>query len=315
MNSLAQQSTTSKASLVLLRRGLWDLDNPLALRNLIWRKFHKKLHICPRQDGDTSDFLTASFPDIFIQFDGFLFQILAVAQPYFADRSAVAARMDELRLRQAVLEHEAYVSITLVNCPEDTNADEAAGMLGKMTAALGSSIVTVAVASPSSERVRLWDKNIRRALCGEEAATALTETLPSQVPVLIGDVGDPDLQAATAEARRRWPQFANAYANKRPDQLFAVKAPFVDGGVAEHMWIKVVKIEDEYLQGVLDNDPALVKKFTRGMRVRLRIKSLSDWMYTDADLLVGGFTNEVLAEVRPDRGGWDRAPRDRHALP
>lgn len=43
--------------------------------------------------------------------------------------------------------------------------------------------------------------------------------------------------------------------------------------------------------------------------MRLRIKALTDWTYTDNDRLVGGFTNEVLDEGRTDRAAWSRAQR------
>ena len=61
------------------------------------------------------------------------------------------------------------------------------------------------------------------------------------------------------------------------------------------MWIKVAKIEGEFLQGVIDNDPVNVKKYKRGTRVRLRVKSLTDWMYTRGEELIGAFTNKALA--------------------
>jgi len=307
MSQPAYESATCQTSLVLLLRGLWNLDDPNALRKLIWRRFHTKLRIATEKDDEPGDFITVSFPDFFLQLDRFLFHILAVPEPFFNDREAIAAQMDELRLCQAVLEHEAYVCITLVNYPEEVDADEAARMLGKMTAALGGSAATLAVASPLLEQVRVWDRNISRALRSEHPLTALMETPPSKVPVVPGDAGDVDLLAATVEARRRWSQFANAFAEKHPDQIFAVKAAFQDGEFTEHMWIRVFKIEDEYLQGVLDNDPVHLRKYARGLRVRLRVKALSDWMYTDGERLVGGFTNQPLDKAREARLARSRA--------
>lgn len=295
-----QERTTSGASLVLLLRGLEDMDNPVALRNVVRRHFHTKLPICRGEGGERSEFLAVSFPDLVIQFDGFRFHILAVPEPFFTDRASVAAQMDELRLRQAVLDHEAYVRITLVDHPAEMDANEIECMLGKMTAVLGGSAATLAVATPLHE-LRLWDRNIRRALRSENPETALRETPLSKVPVLPSDADDADLQAATAEARRRWPQFTNAYANKRPEQIFAVKVPFREGEFTEFMWIKILKIKGEFLQGVLDNDPVNLKRFKRGTRVRLRVRALTDWMYTEGERRVGGFTNEALNEARRER--------------
>jgi uncharacterized protein YegJ (DUF2314 family) len=121
------------------------------------------------------------------------------------------------------------------------------------------------------------------------------------VPVVPGDADDADLKAATEEARRRWPEFAAAFAAKQKDQMFAVKAPFKEDDFTEFMWIKVQKIEDEYLSGVIDNDPVNLKKYKRATRVRLRIKALSDWMYTDGDNIIGGFTNKALDKAMEAR--------------
>jgi uncharacterized protein YegJ (DUF2314 family) len=303
MSEQDNDSPSNKANLVLLLSGLWDVDNPAALQDIIWRRFRKRLVYCedPKADKGATDVLGIAFPSIFVQFDGFFFHILAIPEPFFTDREAVAEQLGELRLRQAVLDHEAYISVNLLNFPEDTDADEAARMIGQMTSALGWSPATLAVVCPMIEQVRVWDKNIRKALRTEHPVTAMTETPPSKVPVVPGDADDADLKAATEEARRRWPEFAQAFAGKKADQIFAVKAPFKDGEHTEFMWMKILKIEDEFLQGVIDNDPVRVAKFKRGTRVRLRVKALTDWMYTDGDQIIGAFTNQALDKAAKAR--------------
>jgi uncharacterized protein YegJ (DUF2314 family) len=299
-------SPANKANLVLLMSGLWDVDNPEAWKDIIWRRFRKRLVYCedPKADKGATNVLGIAFPSIFIQFDGFFFHITTIPEPFFTDRESLAEQLGELRLRRAVLDHEAHISVNLLNYPEDTDEDEAARMIGKMTSAIGWSPATLAVVCPLIEHVRVWDKNVRKALRTEHPVTALTQTPPSKVPVVPGDANDADLKAATEEARRRWPEFAQAFAVKKTEQIFAVKSPFKDGELTEFMWIKVLKIEDEFLQGVIDNDPVEVKKFKRGTRVRLRAKALTDWMYTDGDDIIGGFTNKALdkaAQARLDK--------------
>jgi len=303
MSEAENEDPTGKANLVLLLRRLWQVEDPEAWQDIVWRKFRKKLVYCedPKANKKATDILGIAFPNIFIQFDGFFFHILAIPEPFFEDRESVAAEMPELRLRQAVLDHEAHISVTVLNYPPDVDEDEAARRIGKMTAALGWYPGTLAVVCPMIQQVRVWDKNIKKALRTEHPVTALTRTPPSKVPVVPGNADDADLKAATEEARRRWPEFAAAFAAKQEDQIFAVKAPFKDGDFTEFMWIKVLKIEDEYLSGVIDNDPVNVKKYKRGTRVRLRIKALSDWMYTDDDDLVGGFTNKALDKAMQAR--------------
>jgi uncharacterized protein YegJ (DUF2314 family) len=286
--------------------GLWDVDNPEAWKDIIWRRFRKRLVYCedPKANKKATDILGIAFPSIFIQFDGFFFHITTIPEPFFNDREGIAEQLGELRLRRAVLDHEAHISVDLLNFPEGTDADEAARMIGKMTSAIGWSPATLGVVCPMIEQVRVWDKNLRKALRTEHPVTALTETPPSKVPVVPGDADDADLKAATEEARRRWPEFAQAFASKKDDQIFAVKAPFKEGEHTEYMWIKVLRIEDEFLQGVIDNDPVELKKFKRGTKIRLRAKALTDWMYTEGDEMIGGFTNKALdkaAKARLDK--------------
>ena len=306
MSEQDNDSPANKANLVLLLSGLWDVDNPEAWKDIIWRRFRKRLVYSedPKADKRATDILGIAFPSIFIQFDGFFFHITTIPEPFFTDREGIAEQLGELRLRRAVLDHEAHISVNLLNYPENTDEDEAARMIGKMTSAIGWSPATLAVVCPLIEHVRVWDKNVRKALRTEHPVTALTQTPPSKVPVVPGDANDADLKAATEEARRRWPEFVQAFAGKKEEQIFAVKAPFKDGEHTEFMWIKVLRIEDEFLQGVIDNDPVQVKKFKRGTRVRLRAKALTDWMYTDGDDIIGGFTNKALdkaAQARLDK--------------
>lgn len=306
MSEQDNDSPANKANLVLLMSGLWDVDNPEAWKDIIWRRFRKRVVYCedPKGDKRATDILGIAFPSIFIQFDGFFFHITTIPEPFFNDREAVATQLAELRLRHAVLEHEAHISVNLLNYPEGTDEDEAARMIGKMTSAIGWSPATLAVVCPLIEHVRVWDKNVRKALRTEHPVTALSQTPPSKVPVVPGDADDADLKAATEEARRRWPEFAQAFGGKKEEQIFAVKAPFKESEFTEFMWIKVLKIEDEFLQGVIDNDPVEVKKFKRGTRVRLRAKALTDWMYTDGDEIIGEFTNKALdkaAKARLDK--------------
>ena len=63
------------------------------------------------------------------------------------------------------------------------------------------------------------------------------------------------------------------------------------------MWVSVSALENGMIYGRLDNEPVKVKNLGVGSRVRVPVGDLHDWLYTRGDLLAGGFTIDVLANV------------------
>jgi uncharacterized protein YegJ (DUF2314 family) len=109
---------------------------------------------------------------------------------------------------------------------------------------------------------------------------------------------DPRMLAAVTEARRRWPEFLEAFNRRKPSQSFSVKMPFRDdpAGDAEFMWVEVISIDGNTIHGSLVNQPFYVRSLTMHDSVEVRLADLNDWIFTQDGQSIGGFTSEILDE-------------------
>lgn len=228
-------------------------------------------------------------------------RVLAVhnaALPYFDNPAAVAAGLPELRLREAVARHRAWLSV------ESLHADSGAGdpYLGvaRLTAALIDGDC-LALCVPARRRVYVCEDGLSVKLRGPDPLGALESG--GLAPVVGISPNDPRLLAAVREAKRRWPEFVAAFEQRETGQIFSVKVPVREGKQTEYMWLSVSALENEMIYGRLDNEPVAMKRLHAGDRFRVPVRDLNDWLYTRGDTLAGGFTIDVLANLpkRPNR--------------
>ena len=216
-----------------------------------------------------------------------------VACPYFDNSAAVAAEMAEMVLRKAVAQHRAWVSVELLHTDAGI-IENPYRMIGLLSAALtGSDCLAVWI--PSRQRLYPFDSTIPDKLRSLDTLGALRKQ--KTVPVLGLAPNDPRLLAAVREARRRWPEFVAAFEQRDSGQIFSAKIPLREKGRTEYMWVSVSALENGMIYGRLDNEPVKVKNLGVGSRVRVPVGDLHDWLYTRGDLLAGGFTIDVLANV------------------
>ena len=154
---------------------------------------------------------------------------------------------------------------------------------------------TVGVLLPSENIVLPMSDEIIAAMKGEGALKALRNSSNAAVVGASGD--DPKMLAATAEARRTWPEFVKAFRNKPENsESFAAKFPFDAPDQKEFMWVEVVSVKGDTVVGRLGNDPVWVKDLKLGDEVQMKVSELSDWMYLKDGEIVGGYTVKVLME-------------------
>lgn len=124
-------------------------------------------------------------------------------------------------------------------------------------------------------------------------------------PVVSVESGDPQMKAAVEQARRQWPEFLDAFQNRKPEQPFTIKAPFGSGDRKEFMWVIVESIEGQTVHGILDNEPAYADKVKLGNKVQIPVEQINDWIYFDTEHQPhGGFTVKVLEARRGQAVGW-----------
>ena len=147
---------------------------------------------------------------------------------------------------------------------------------------------------------------MRRILIGFLIATTLLvpgckrKTEGGNVVQLGAD--DPGLVAATAEARRRWPEFVAAFNEQRPGRKCAVKyAAPIKGGGDEHIWIMVTALGSGTISGTLGNAPAEDIGLKLGDAVTIKTDDVEDWLFTEGQSMTGGFSVATLRNAAAKR--------------
>jgi uncharacterized protein YegJ (DUF2314 family) len=286
MNRARRQEPS--AALVLLLRQPRELD-AAAVARAAGLAFGLDVSV---GETETGPCVVGAAPHFLVQLPDCLLAVHDVVEPYFDNPAAVAADLAELRLREAVARHRAWVSV------ECLHADPAAGdpycAVGRLTAALIEPDC-LAVCLPARQRVYVCEESVPGKLRGADPLAALESG--GLAPVVGVAPNDPRLLAAVREARRRWPEFVAAFEQRETGQLFSVKVPVREGKQTEYMWLSVSALEHEMIYGRLDNEPVHMKRLHAGDRLRVPVRDLNDWLFTRGDTLAGGFTIEVLSNT------------------
>ncbi|WP_395743079.1 DUF2314 domain-containing protein [Prosthecobacter sp.] len=216
---------------------------------------------------------------------------------YFEDPEETAGRVPNLRFAEIIREHSAWLAVDLMQAKDTKlDQDEAYRLIGKAVSALADDDV-MAILCPQHHFFNLWSPELEKTLCGESPLEALQEEVKAPV------IGVPDgdtIEKAIDEARRRWPEFVEAFKKRQPDdERFIVKAPFTgEDGRVEHMWLQVFGLEPEYAHGNLINHPMHTTKLRMGSQVEVAVGEVSDWICPDAEgNPLGNFTQQAIVEA------------------
>lgn len=281
-------------ALVLFLTEPRDLDSEIIARQA-GRALGRSI---PCGECDTSEsFVAGEEPSFVLKHGDFVFLINTFPRPYMDDPDAAASGIGELRLRKAVRDHNAWISVDLLGDVDRSQLPEVYRIIGKLAAGLADDDC-LAVFAPATGQLSLYDSGTRHMLRGERPLELFeTSHHPPVVPVC-GD--DPRLKAAVAKAKKRWSEFVTAFEERRDEQTFAVKARIGNGEVFEFMWVAVSGLENGWIYGKLDNDPIELTTIHCGDRVRVHVKDLNDWLYTAGEQVHGGFTIEVLRKIQEE---------------
>ena len=237
-------------------------------------------------------------PSFVLQLGSRTFRVNNSAVPYLPDAMTVV--IPELRLRRAVAEHRAWLSVDLLRgdrkrgCLDPDEVHAAYRLIGPLVAELAAGNA-LALVEPETGRMNVYGPNLDHELRGPDPRHALVGK--EHVPVVAIKDDDPRMIAAVGEARDRWPEFVAAFEGRRPSQAFSVKVRIAEGYAAEFMWVSVSALEGDYLYGRLDNEPVGLRNVRLGSRVRARVDGLSDWTYLEGESLRGGFTIDVVRKA------------------
>ncbi|MEX2579670.1 MAG: DUF2314 domain-containing protein [Verrucomicrobiales bacterium] len=228
-----------------------------------------------------------------------LFAVLVSERPYIENPKSFAREtIRDKRLRSAVEEHRAWLSVDLMDDATDPDrTEEAYDVIGKILASMAGPDC-LALYCPELQRCNEFDFSLIETLSGGDPLRLFDE--PTFEPIIEISDNDPRMAAAVEEAVRRWPEFVEAFRARHEDDSdhYIVKAEFREGKRSEYMWVTVSDIAEDEVTGILMNDPHELLDIHRGASVSFPLDRLNDWIHpgTKDGSHVGGFTLDVLAE-------------------
>lgn len=240
---------------------------------------------------DLNERIVNRHPICFVKFDGMMLALANARKPYCPAEylEQALSEFPEMRQKRVVKEHRAFLAIDLQSpkAPRKSAKDDCYRRMCRFAAEFVDENC-MGVYLPETGHMRPYDGEVVKALRSEQPLRELENW--GTPPVMPIEDDDPRLLAAVAEARRRWPEFLQAFQRREPDQTFSVKAPFTDGEKTEWMWVMVSSLAEEVLEGNLGNAPVEVRNVREGDRVTVRVSEIGDWVYQDGMNLIGGFS-------------------------
>lgn len=105
------------------------------------------------------------------------------------------------------------------------------------------------------------------------------------------------MDRAVQTAQKSVKKFIAAIRSPQASQSrFAIKKPFVEGDKVEHLWLNEVSFDGSLFHGKVDNEPVDIKGVRVGQKVTVLPTEISDWMYVQDGLLVGGYTIHAMCQ-------------------
>jgi len=240
---------------------------------------------------DLNEHIVNSPPICLVKFDGMVLLLSNVGKPYCPAQylEQALSEFPEMRQKKIVKEHRAFLAIDLQypKAPRKSVKDDCYQRMCRLAAEFVDENC-MGVFLPETGHMRPYDDDIIDALKSGRPLRELERW--GKPPVMSIDDDDPRLRAGVEEAKRRWPEFVQAFEHRSPDQIFSVKAPFSDGDQKEWMWVIVSSIQMEMVEGFLGNAPIDVRNVRELDPVTLALSDVTDWAYHDGTKLVGGFT-------------------------
>lgn len=240
---------------------------------------------------DEQNWVVGKSPIFLIKSPEAMYMVHNFGRPYTSDTEEMARSLSDLRVRKAVEDHRAWLAVDLMHAFDPARPRESFyPSIGRLIAELAGDDC-LAVFHPESERINAWDDALKAALRGPDPLEKFA--LPVNPPVLQLDDRDPELLAGKAEARRRLPEFLDAF-RRKDGEMFSVKAPVTAGGRTEHLWIEVDQVDDERIGGKLGNEPVDLGGMKIGDRVDVAISEVEDWVVVRGGAPTGLFTARTV---------------------
>lgn len=270
-------------SLILMQRSHRSLDDRVlaAVASSAWGA-----EFSPPESG-SAEYLGGESPSVLLKLSDGGFLVRSIARKFWDKPNDVAAQLSDVRAQRVVNEHQSWLSVQFVGASAESARMRIYQRIGRLLAELAGP-ETLAILRPDTGAFHVWEDSLLDVLRSESPLDCFN--MPNTAPVVQVAPDDPLMALAVAEAKRRWPEFVQAFSKRHPEQHFSVKAPVTREGQTEHIWIDVTSLSGEYVRGKLGNDPVDLHGMKLGDPISVPVSSLEDWLYVLTDTPVGGFT-------------------------
>ena len=222
-----------------------------------------------------------------------------------ADLEETASHHDHPVLRDALLNHRAWVSVDAMGVNGAVPKQDQAmihGLRGPIAAQLldaGTMLLFLPAEKNVAEPGPDTEEQLRE---GRIAELFSDENLVA--PLFHVDKDDPRINAAMAEARSRLPEFCAEFDRRGTACEAMVKARFAvkneDEESAEFMWVKVESMDASGFTGTVANHPVDPSLPAKGATVKVKIDDVVDWAYLDEqEEPQGVFVDRILMGRAP----------------
>jgi uncharacterized protein YegJ (DUF2314 family) len=234
--------------------------------------------------------------------------VASVAEPYFPNTEAFVGNMPAGAKREAILRHQAFVDLVMLNAsPSDVPLDNyqilgklAAGLAGeKCLGVFSEQMRDVAPARPG------WEAQLRGAspldIFFERAIGTPPSWMRGAADSASAGVDDPLLQNAIRNARRTFPHFIQSFQNRAPEASYLAKVPVASlAGEKEFLWAEVLSIGPLTLIAQVTEDPVLGGAIHRGDNLEVPLAEVQDWMivHPGAGGVEGAFTAKAFETAK-----------------
>jgi uncharacterized protein YegJ (DUF2314 family) len=111
---------------------------------------------------------------------------------------------------------------------------------------------------------------------------------------------DPDMSAAIAKAQATLDDFLAVWrAQPAGTSDYKLKVRISEGATSEHFWVQPFRPAKDGFEGILANEPKLVRSVRGGQRISFARGDITDWGYVREGKQVGSFTVCALFKHAP----------------
>ncbi len=222
-----------------------------------------------------------------------MYYVISSTRPYVEDPEADSAMYENEHAREAFAKHKAWISVDATGgLPKKDQIDSVMKCVARLAAELLDDSCSMLYAT-ATERVALNGPGIEAKLRGDDPLSIFGDD-EVNTPIIHVDKSLAAVNKAMETARKRWPEFVEAFARIGPDGNALVKGKFCEGEESEYMWVKAESANAQNATGVLLNSPAHVKSIKKGHRVTIQFEDIADWAFMEKGEQKGMFVERIL---------------------